>query len=395
MNGLERFDRGHKEPVRSVRLATICGDLLNKSTEDTLKKVARIAILTTLILILPSTLTANASTTRVWEPVDIAGAGLDTLANNSTVTVSFGKAGRHDLGFGNTVGGAFYLTSSECGVNTPIPCDEVAAMDGKVRFTFGSPQTHIRIHYAYVNSNDPEKVVSNLGDVNLTAESSGGNLVSSVGDLLTNQPAGTLTSSGIIGAASENASGTVELRFPSPGVAFIEFQNDFQLQGQPNANFGQNLVGLSLPVEYAQVTYNANSGSGTMSAQTAARATNLSANTLTYSGYTFAGWNTSANGSGTTYADGASFPFTADTILFAQWTLIPVATPTPTPATPAPASSPASLTPAAQAPTGVPATLLATTGAEDSRVIVMGSIASFLALAGLVVFGVRRRLVKN
>ena len=367
--------------------------IYQKSTEDALKQVARIAILTTMILILPSTLTANASTTRVWEAVNIAGSGLDTLANNAQVTVSFGKAGRYDIGYGNSVGGAFYLTNSECGVVTPSPCNDVAVMDGTVRFTFGSPQTHIRIHYGYVNSNDPEKVVSNLGDVNLTAESSGGNLVSSVGNLLTNQPAGTLTSSGIIGAASGDASGTVELRFPSPGVAFIEFQNDFQLQGQPNANFGQNLVGLSLPVEYAQVTFNANSGQGTMPAQSAARATNLSANTMTYSGYNFAGWNSAANGSGTPYADGASFPFTADTVLYAQWTLVTVATPTPT--TPTPASSPASLTPAAQAPTGVPATLLATTGADTSQAILIGGTASVLAIAGLIVFGVRRQLNKN
>ena len=361
-----------------------------------MKKVARIAILTTLILILPSTLTANASTTRVWEPVDIPGAGLDTLANNSTVTVSFGKAGRHDLGFGNTVGGAFYLTNGECGpTSTPTPCT-TSDIDGTVRFTFGSPQTHIQIHYAFVDPTDPERVITNLGPVDLRAESSGGTRVNSTGNLLSGQPAATnLTSAGLIYPSSGPASGTVELRFPSPGVDFIEFQNDFPDQNLFQAEFGQNLVGLSLPVEYAQVTFNSNSGQGSMSAQSAARATNLSTNTLTYSGYTFAGWNTAANGSGTAFADGASFPFTADTVLFAQWTLIPVATPTPTPATPAPASSPASLTPAAQAPTGVPATLLATTGAEDSRVIVMGSIASFLALAGLVVFGVRRRLVQK
>jgi uncharacterized repeat protein (TIGR02543 family) len=360
-----------------------------------LKQVARIAVLTTLILILPSTLTANASTTRVWEAVNVPGSGLDTLANNSTVSVSFGKAGRHDLGFGNTVGGAFYLTNGECGPSsTPTPCttDE---MDGTVRFTFGAPQTHIQIHYAYVEANDPEKVFTNLGSVDLRAESAGGTRVSSTGNLLSGQPAATnFTNAGLIYPTTGQASGTVELRFASPGVNFIEFQNDFLGESSFSANFGQNLVGLSLPVEYAQVTFNANSGSGTMSGQSAARATNLSTNTLTYSGYTFAGWNTSANGSGTTYADGASFPFTADTVLYAQWTLIPVATasPTPNPATPAPASSPASLTPAAQAPTAVPATLLATTGADTSQAILIGGTASLLAIAGLVVFGVRRKL---
>ena len=357
-----------------------------KSTEDTLKKVARIAILTTLILILPSTLTANASTTRVWEPVDIAGAGLDTLANNSTVTVSFGKAGRHDLGFGNTVGGAFYLTNGECGpTSTPTPCT-TSDVDGTVRFTFGSPQTHIQIHYAFVDPTDPERVITNLGPVDLRAESSGGTRVNSTGNLLSGQPAATnLTSAGLIYPSSEPASGTVELRFASPGVNFIEFQNDFPDQNLFRAEFGQNLVGLSLPVEYAQVTFNSNSGQGSMSAQSAARATNLSTNTLTYSGYTFAGWNTAANGSGTAFADGASFPFTADTVLFAQWTVIPVVSITPDPTS----------APAASTPVSVPTTLLATTGAEASRVILMGSIAPILALAGLVVFGVRRWLVEN
>jgi uncharacterized repeat protein (TIGR02543 family) len=46
--------------------------------------------------------------------------------------------------------------------------------------------------------------------------------------------------------------------------------------------------------------------------------------TQTWSGtindYSFAGWNTAANGTGTAYAAGASYAFTADLTLFAQWT---------------------------------------------------------------------------
>ena len=36
-------------------------------------------------------------------------------------------------------------------------------------------------------------------------------------------------------------------------------------------------------------------------------------------GHTFTGWNTAANGSGIAYADGASYTFSADLELFAQW----------------------------------------------------------------------------
>lgn len=67
------------------------------------------------------------------------------------------------------------------------------------------------------------------------------------------------------------------------------------------------------------VTFNSNGGAGAMTNQSASTATALSANSFTRSGYTFSGWNTAANGSGTAYADGASFPFSANTTLYAQW----------------------------------------------------------------------------
>ncbi len=45
----------------------------------------------------------------------------------------------------------------------------------------------------------------------------------------------------------------------------------------------------------------------------------------TRSGFSFAGWNTAADGSGTAYVPGSStFAITADTVLYAQWSIIPV-----------------------------------------------------------------------
>ena len=44
---------------------------------------------------------------------------------------------------------------------------------------------------------------------------------------------------------------------------------------------------------------------------------------LAKSGFTFAGWNTEANGSGTPYSQGNAFIVNADTILYAQWTPVP------------------------------------------------------------------------
>ncbi|WP_104735246.1 InlB B-repeat-containing protein [Hanstruepera ponticola] len=67
------------------------------------------------------------------------------------------------------------------------------------------------------------------------------------------------------------------------------------------------------------VTFNSNGGSGTMANQINCAPTNLDTNSFTYSGFTFNSWNTAADGSGTTYADGSVYNFSADITLYAQW----------------------------------------------------------------------------
>ncbi|MBK7455201.1 MAG: InlB B-repeat-containing protein [Anaerolineales bacterium] len=66
--------------------------------------------------------------------------------------------------------------------------------------------------------------------------------------------------------------------------------------------------------------FNANSGTGTMAPQVANVPTALTLNTFTRTGYTFAGWNTLANGTGTNYTDGGIYSFAADITLYAKWT---------------------------------------------------------------------------
>ncbi|MBK8617322.1 MAG: InlB B-repeat-containing protein [Anaerolineales bacterium] len=79
-------------------------------------------------------------------------------------------------------------------------------------------------------------------------------------------------------------------------------------------------VAVLAPPSY-MVTFNTNGGSGSMSPLVASTSTALTANVFTRTGYTFAGWNTLADGTGTPYTDGASYPFTADVTLYAQWTV--------------------------------------------------------------------------
>jgi uncharacterized repeat protein (TIGR02543 family) len=71
------------------------------------------------------------------------------------------------------------------------------------------------------------------------------------------------------------------------------------------------------------VTYNANGGSGTAPvSQTAASGTSVfvaGQGSLSYSGKTFDGWNTSSTGGGTPYAAGSSLVVSANVDLYAQW----------------------------------------------------------------------------
>ena len=79
----------------------------------------------------------------------------------------------------------------------------------------------------------------------------------------------------------------------------------------------------SVPLVTYAVTYDANGGTGTMADPTAyapgsqARAKQ---NAFTRDGYTFAGWNTMRDGTGTAYSAGAAIPMNDNVTLYAQWT---------------------------------------------------------------------------
>jgi uncharacterized repeat protein (TIGR02543 family) len=81
-----------------------------------------------------------------------------------------------------------------------------------------------------------------------------------------------------------------------------------------------------IPVTYT-VTYNGNTNtSGTVPVDTTLRVTGTSATVLDNTGsllkpgFNFAGWNTLANGAGTSYSHGDTFTITANTTLYARWT---------------------------------------------------------------------------
>ena len=90
-------------------------------------------------------------------------------------------------------------------------------------------------------------------------------------------------------------------------------------------NYVNGVWGGEAPTELT-VTFEANGNAeypveGTMPSQTvtAKKDTALNANTFTREGYNFLNWNTAADGTGDSYADGETVNLTENTTLYAQW----------------------------------------------------------------------------
>ena len=85
-------------------------------------------------------------------------------------------------------------------------------------------------------------------------------------------------------------------------------------------NYVNGVWGGAAPVELT-VTFDKNGGEGAMEPQTVLEKTDaeLTPNAFTRKGYSFTGWNTKTDGSGTPYADKATVNLTENTTLYAQW----------------------------------------------------------------------------
>jgi uncharacterized repeat protein (TIGR02543 family) len=137
------------------------------------------------------------------------------------------------------------------------------------------------------------------------------------------------------------------VKFSGNGFEFDNLTTS-TLEQTPAASlvFAKGLIGKTV-----QFLSGATDATGSMVAQASTAAANLSANRFQRSGYTFTGWNTAENGTGTPYAAGANFNFATDLTLYAQWQLAP----TPPPSAGGGGSS-----------GGLAATQLAATGADYS-----------------------------
>jgi len=82
---------------------------------------------------------------------------------------------------------------------------------------------------------------------------------------------------------------------------------------------GTNVTATAASSPSYTVAFNGNGGTGSMANETNSAPKALTNDAFARTGYTFTGWNTAANGSGTSYANGATYAFSASATLYAQW----------------------------------------------------------------------------
>ncbi len=132
------------------------------------------------------------------------------------------------------------------------------------------------------------------------------------------------TTGGVAGSTSgftytSTANGNLSIDNPALSPATVYAPTATQTPAGNTTSIAEIFAATANPTT---VTFDNNTGAGTLTAETHNTPTALSlfsTGNMTKSGFYFTGWNTAANGLGTSYADGASYPFAASTTLYAQW----------------------------------------------------------------------------
>jgi uncharacterized repeat protein (TIGR02543 family) len=130
------------------------------------------------------------------------------------------------------------------------------------------------------------------------------------------------------------ADGTPVTAVPNTGYHFVNWSDSSTQNPRTDTNVMADIsVTANFAINTYTVTYDGNTNTGGTAPVDPnspynynSTVTVLGAGTLTKTGYTFTGWNTAADGSGTSYSPGATFNITVNVTLYAQWTVRPPAT---------------------------------------------------------------------
>jgi uncharacterized repeat protein (TIGR02543 family) len=251
-----------------------------------------------------------------------AGGGVDTGMGNATLANST-LSGNVSEGDG---GGIFNRSASTTVVNTSLSLNRgtnhsAAGLGSGIYVASGA--------VTLTNS----LVAQQANGANCFSVSGGGNNL----DNDSTCPTATFSATPMIGPLADNGGPTLTHAL-LPGSPAIDAGNTAISNASPVSSIDQR--GVSRPqgaasdigafeiVKYS-VTYDGNGNNGgsaptDSNTYAAGETVTVLSNTggLVKTGYSFAGWNTAANGSGTAYAPGATFTMpAANTALYAQWTI--------------------------------------------------------------------------
>ncbi len=202
---------------------------------------------------------------------------------------------------------------------------------GLAGYYWGTSSSYSSNTYASVSgtSKSVTKTVSDAGTYYLTAKDAAGNVSATVSKTFykttLNAGSGSVSPSSVITASGNS------FALPTPTRTGYTFRNWNTNSGGTGTAYysGSSYKPTGTSTLYAQwtantytVSFNANGGSGAPANQTKTygQTLTLSSTKPTRTGYTFKNWNTKADGSGTSYAAGASYTTNAAVTLYAQWT---------------------------------------------------------------------------
>ena len=126
-----------------------------------------------------------------------------------------------------------------------------------------------------------------------------------------------------IQSVNTGGSGTPVIAIGNSGYSFTSWSDGGSSNPRTDTNV-QNNIGVTASFSANNYTLTFDPQSGTVNPTTKSVAYNSTVGALptpTRNGFTFSGWNTISNGSGTTYTTSTVYPFAGNTTLYAQWTL--------------------------------------------------------------------------